>query len=219
MRAVQRTRAGRPRDSSLDARAIAATLQLLVEEGFEGTTVQAVARRSGVHASALYRRWPSRIELIEDAIFPGFDPPTVAPTGDLRADLTRFLQAYLLAFGSPAARAAAPGLMAHHQAAGGRSPEHYLRVSARPQFQEILRAAPNRSVDPDLDPDDVFDILLGAIFARTVVPTIVARRPPLKRTVDLLIRMLRPMDEVDSEEPSHERPRRRETRRGGRERH
>src|SRR6478736_4893636 len=109
------TRAGRPRDSTLDARAIAATLELLVETGFEGTSVQAVAKRSGVHASALYRRWPSRIELIEDAIFPGFDPPTVEPTGDLRVDLLRFLRAYLRAFGSPALRAAAPGLMAHHQ--------------------------------------------------------------------------------------------------------
>jgi AcrR family transcriptional regulator len=186
-------RVGRPRDSSLDARAIAATLELLVEHGFEATTVQAVAKRSGVHASALYRRWPSRIELIEDAIFPGFDPPSVEPTGDLSADLLRFLQAYLAAFGSPAMRAAAPGLMAHRQSAGsGRSPEHYLRISARPQFKDILRAAPPGSVDPDIDPDDAFDILLGAILARTIVPTIATRRPPLERTVDLLIRMRRP---------------------------
>ena len=155
--------------------------------------MQAVAKRSGVHASALYRRWPSRIELIEDAIFPGFDPPSVEPTGDLGADLLRFLRAYLAAFGSPAARAAAPGLMAHRQSMGNeRSPEHHLRVSARPQFKDILRAAPPGAVDPDIDPDDAFDILLGAIFARTIVPTIATRQPPLERTVDLLIRMLRP---------------------------
>ena len=157
--------------------------------------MQAVAKRSGVHASAIYRRWPSRIELIEAAIFPGFDPPSVQPTGDLRADLRRFLRAYLTAFGSPAARVVAPGLMAHHQSAGHeRSPDHYLRVSARPQFNAILIAAPPGTVDPDLDPDDVFDILLGAIFARTVVPTIAARRPPIDRTVDLLVRMLRPLE-------------------------
>lgn len=184
-------RAGRPRDSNLDARAIAATLELLVEEGFEGTTIQAVARRSGVHASALYRRWPSRIELIEGAIFPGFDPPDVAPTGDLRIDLLRFMRAYVAAFGSPAARAAAPGLLAHHHtSAKNGSLEQYFRVSARPQFQDILRAAPRGSVDPDVDPDDVFDILLGAIFARTIIPIIGTRNPPLERTVDLLLRML-----------------------------
>jgi hypothetical protein len=61
-----------------------------------------------------------------------------------------------------------------------------------PQFQDILRAAPSGNVDPNLDPDDAFDIVLGAIFARTIVPTIGSRNPPLERTVDLLIRMLRP---------------------------
>jgi hypothetical protein len=77
----------------------------------------------------------------------------------------------------------------HRQSAGGgRSPDQYLQVSARPQFQDILRAAPAGAVDPDV----VFDILLGAIFARTIVPTIAARRPPLERTADLLVRMLRP---------------------------
>jgi len=186
-------RAGRPRDASLDDRALATTCELLVEQGFEATTVQAVARRSGVHTSAIYRRWPSRIDLIEAAVFPGLDPPSVEPTGDLAADLLRFLQAYMAAFGSPAMRAAGPGLMAHRQAAGhSRSPEHYLQVSARPQFEDILRAAPPGAVDPDIDPDDAFDILLGAILARTIVPTITTRQPPLERTNDLLVRMLRP---------------------------
>jgi AcrR family transcriptional regulator len=36
--------------------------------------------RSGVHASAIYRRWPSRIELIEEAVFPGLSPLSVQPT-------------------------------------------------------------------------------------------------------------------------------------------
>jgi hypothetical protein len=36
-------------------------------------------------------------------------------------------------------------------------------------------------------------MLLGAILARTLVPTIAARQPPLERTVDLLVRMIRPL--------------------------
>ncbi len=73
--------------------------KLLVEKGFEGTHRAGRRQAVGVHSSALYRRWPSRIELIEEAIFPGFYPPIVAPTGDLRTDLLRFLQAYSAAFG------------------------------------------------------------------------------------------------------------------------
>src|SRR5512142_2021313 len=154
-------RPGRPRDASISQRALTAARELLAERGFEATTIQAVAARSGVYASAIYRRWPSRIELIEEAVFPGFSPQAVGPTGDLRRDLRRFVRAYVAAFSAPAARAAAAGLLAHHQAAGGAPPPGaYLRVSARPQFQDILRAAPPGSVDPAVDPDDVFDMLL-----------------------------------------------------------
>ncbi len=186
------SRAGRPRDSSIDERAIAATLELLVEAGLEGTTVAAVARRSGLHTSAIYRRWSSPIELIEEAIFPGLDPPAVRPTGDLRADLLRFLEAYQAAFATPAVRAAMPGLLAHQLTSRARSPEQYLRVSARPQFRDILQAAPSGTVDPDVDIDDAFDLLLGAIVVRVIVPPVAARGRPLESTVDLLVRMLRP---------------------------
>jgi AcrR family transcriptional regulator len=183
---------GRPRDTTIDDRAIAATLDLLTEVGYEQTTIQSVAKRAGLHASALYRRWHSRVELIEAAVFPGFDPPDVRPTGDLRADLRRLVRVYAATLTAPAARAAMPGLLAHYQASGMTpAPDQYLRVSARPQFQDILCAAPDDAVDPDLNPDDVFDLLLGAILGRVLVPTIYARRRPLDRTVDLIVRLLR----------------------------
>ena len=184
---------GRPRDPQIDAQAVKAALELLAEQGFAATTVQAIADRSGVHASAIYRRWPSRIELIEEAVFPGFDPMTVQPTGDLRRDLRRFVRAYVATFGSPAARAAFPGVLAHYQNTGrARSAEEWLHVSTRPQFQDILCAAPAGSVDPAVDPDDVFDMLLGAILARTLIPTVARRRRPIERIVDLALRLLRP---------------------------
>jgi AcrR family transcriptional regulator len=175
---------GRPRDASISERALAATRELLVQRGFDATTIQAVAEHSGVHASAIYRRWPSRIELIEEATFPGLNPLSVQPTGDLRHDLRRFIRAYLAVFSAPAARAAAAGLLAHHQTASRpRPPEIYQRVSARPQFQDNLRA---------VDPDDVFDMLLGAVLARILLSAATARRRPIERTVEMIIRLLRP---------------------------
>ncbi|MFD4604666.1 TetR/AcrR family transcriptional regulator [Streptomyces sp. NPDC058464] len=190
-----RRRPGRPRDMSINERALTATRELLVQRGFDATTIQAVAEQSGVHASAIYRRWPSRIELIEEATFPGLSPLSVQPTGDLRRDLRRFIGAYLAAFGAPAARAAAAGLLAHHQASERtRSPELYLRVSARPQFQDILQAAPPGSVDPAVDPDDVFDMLLAAVLTRTLLSTVIVRTHPVERTVEMILRLLRPMD-------------------------
>jgi AcrR family transcriptional regulator len=188
-------RAGRPRDTSINDRALAATRELLIERGFDATTIQAVAEHSGVHASAIYRRWPSRIELIEEATFPGLSPLSVQPTGDLGRDLRRFVRAYLAAFTAPAARAAAAGLFAHHQTSNRTAPpELYLRTSARPQFQAILQAAGPGSVDPAVDPEDVFDLLLGAILTRTLLVVVTVRQRPVERTVELILRLLRPVN-------------------------
>lgn len=182
---------GRPRDVSFDVRAMQASRDILAEQGFAATTVQAVATRSGVHASAIYRRWPSRIELIEDSVFAGLDPPTVQPTGDLKRDLRRFIRAYVAAHDTPAARAAIPGLLAEYQNTGrAGAEEHWLHVSARPQFGDILRAAPMGAVDPHVDHDDVFDVLLGAILARVLIPTVAQRRRPIERLVELVLRLL-----------------------------
>lgn len=172
---------------------MAATRDLLVERGFDATTIQAVAEHAGVHASALYRRWPSRIEMIAEATFPGLDPASVTPSGDLRRDLRRFVRAYTAAFTAPAARAAAAGLLAHNQsAAEPRPPELNLRVSARPAFRAILAAAPPGGVDPGVDPEDAFDMLLGAILIRVLLPAATSRRQPMERIVDLAVRFLRP---------------------------
>jgi AcrR family transcriptional regulator len=187
-------RRGRPRDASIDGRVLDATRQLLVEAGFDATTVQAIATRSGVHASAIYRRWPSRTEIIEDVVFPGFEGLSVAATGDLRKDLRRFIRSYVATLGAPAAVAAIPGLLAAYQSgSGGRSAEEWLPVSARPQFLDIVRAAGESGVDPAVDPNDVFDVLLGAIIARTVVPVVAARHRPVEVLVDMGMRLLQPV--------------------------
>jgi AcrR family transcriptional regulator len=186
-------RGGRPRDATIDERVVQATRALLVERGFEATTVQAIAERAGVHASAIYRRWPSRTKIIEHVVFPGFASMSVAPTGDLRRDLRRFVRAYVTTLGAPAAVAAIPGLLATYQATDDAgSPEGWLPVSARPQFVDIVRAAPAGAVDPAVDVDDVFDVLLGAVIARTLIPTVARRNRPIERLVDQTLRLLQP---------------------------
>ena len=170
-----------------------ATLALLSEEGFAATTVVAVARRSGTHSSAIYRRWPSRIGLIEEAVFPGFDEVSIHPTGDLRGDLRRFVEAYERTLSSPAARAAVPGLLASYQRGSSPHPaQKWLGVSTRPHFRALLQAAGPEAVDPNIDPDDVFDLLLGTVLARALVPTVVRRARSADHIVDILIRAISP---------------------------
>jgi AcrR family transcriptional regulator len=192
---------GRPRDQSIDIRVLDATRLLLKDRGFDETTIRAIAETSGVHASAIYRRWRSRTEIIEEAVFPGLSSVIVRPTGDLRRDLRRFIRAQLTAFGAPEAKAAMPGLLASYQSSGrSGAPEDWLAVSARPQFLDILLRAPASSVDPGVDPNDVFDLLLGAMMARVLVPTVAVRNRPVEQLVESVHRLVQ--RQPDGAEPS-----------------
>ena len=47
---------------------LSAALDLLGEVGFGKLTIEGVAARAGVGKSTIYRHWPGRLELIEDAV-------------------------------------------------------------------------------------------------------------------------------------------------------
>lgn len=69
------------------------TTSLLVEEGWDGVTHAEVARRSGYSKATVYTHWPTRLDLIRDAIEQLCSVehhPTV--TGDLRVDLRASLR-------------------------------------------------------------------------------------------------------------------------------
>ncbi len=167
------------------------TRNLLGEVGFAATTVQEISRQSGVHPPAIYRRWPSRLALIEDAAFSGLTEIRVKPTGDLRGDLRRFLVAYERSLAAPAARAAIPGLLTSYQDAVPQPAARWMHLSVRPQFFAILGAAGD-AVDPELDPDEVFDLVEGAILGRILVPAIAHRGSGIDSTVDMVLRILTP---------------------------
>lgn len=181
---------GRPRDPAIDAAVVAATRELLEESGFAGTTVQEVSRRSGIHPPGIYRRWPSRIALIEDAAFGDLATVSVEPTGDLTTDLRAFVSAYEASFDTPACRAAIPGLLAAYGARPEPSADMWVHLSVRPQFAAILAASDD--VDPAMDPDAAFDVLLSLVLARLVIPPIANAKRPISHVVNVMVRVLRP---------------------------
>ena len=183
---------GRPRDPDIDAKVLEVARQLLAEEGFTATTVQEISRRSGIHAPAIYRRWPCRLALIEHAAVGTLREVDVTPTGELRHDLRRFLEAYERTFSSPVARAAMPWLLDAYQRGAAPQPGQWEPLSMRPLFEAVLRAAEPGLVDPDLATDDVFDVLLGAMLVRALVPATPGRDRDIETTIDLLLRLVRP---------------------------
>ena len=74
--------------SAREAQLLAVTLRLLQEHGYERLTVDAVASEARASKATVYRRWPSKAELVFAAFMEGVRAVAVAPhTGCLRGDL------------------------------------------------------------------------------------------------------------------------------------
>ena len=78
---------GRPRDSRADRAILDAALQSFIDDRYEGMSVENIAARARVGKTTIYRRWPSKKELIIAAIDGLFEDLLVPDTGDVRADL------------------------------------------------------------------------------------------------------------------------------------
>jgi AcrR family transcriptional regulator len=76
-----------PRVARSRAAVLEATVRLLGEVGHGGTTIEAIAERSGVAKTTIYRHWPSRARLLLDAFERLVEPVPVPDTGDVREDL------------------------------------------------------------------------------------------------------------------------------------
>lgn len=89
-------RLGRKRDHSRDALILDAALEVLAEAGYEGMTVDMVALRAKAGKATVYRRWPSKAELILEAIAHmkrgQVDLDRLPDTGTLRGDLVAMIK-------------------------------------------------------------------------------------------------------------------------------
>jgi len=103
---------GRPRDPSVDEAIIAATLELLDEQGYAGLSLAEVALRAGVSRTALYRRWDSKAQLVVEAMVSRVPAGGPLDTGSTRGDLLAYTQQLAATFRRTPAARALPGLVA-----------------------------------------------------------------------------------------------------------
>jgi AcrR family transcriptional regulator len=89
-------RASSPRRRSEKSRTaiVSATRELLLERGFDGLTIEAVAARAGVGKQTIYRWWPSRPVLVADVMLEDADRilASVDHSDDLAADLVGWVR-------------------------------------------------------------------------------------------------------------------------------
>ena len=71
-----------------------AALRVLLDEGWEAVTQPYLARVSGYSRATIYKHWPTRALLLQEAFTHLADMPHHTPTGDLRFDLIAELTAF-----------------------------------------------------------------------------------------------------------------------------
>ncbi|MFE3201581.1 TetR/AcrR family transcriptional regulator [Embleya sp. NPDC055664] len=165
-------RGGRPRDAYRDAEIMRAALDVLIEQGYDRLTMDAVATRARAGKATLYRRWPSKEALIaEAALCAGADAEEPVPdTGTLRGDLIAMLADTADHIDEAHARAVVallPILPGNPELA------RVVRERFVTQWQVILqpllaRGRERGEVHPDRDPDLLALVLPSMAFYQTV---------------------------------------------------
>jgi AcrR family transcriptional regulator len=82
---------------------VTATRELLLERGFDGLTIEAVAARAGVGKQTIYRWWPSRPALVADVMLEdaGKILGSVDHTDDLATDLVGWVRRLVATLTTP----------------------------------------------------------------------------------------------------------------------
>jgi AcrR family transcriptional regulator len=84
---------GRPRSKDAERAIVDATIDALVEEGYQAMTIEGLAARAGVGKATIYRRWSDKAQLVVDAVRARADFAPLPPrTDDLAADLRAMLE-------------------------------------------------------------------------------------------------------------------------------
>jgi AcrR family transcriptional regulator len=165
---------GRPRDPEVERAILKATIEILTEEGFAGLSIDAVACRAEVGKTTVYRRWPSKIPLVVDALLDLKMPASTVVPDDMTTQdaLVRVLSALIQAKGT----ASTDRLLAGLVGAMSRDPELAEAVRAgivserRCVISDLIeRGIARGEIRPDVDVELIADMLGGPIVMRRLI--------------------------------------------------
>lgn len=172
---MKKNRPSKPVEVETDERVLkskkavmAATFQLLAEEGFSGVSVDEVSRRSGVAKTTVYRHWPSRSALLIDACSNLGAKPQAPDTGTFKGDLTALATHMAGRLRSDRWASILPSVID----AAERDPqlaEMHTRLHAgfmAPLYAIIDRAQKRGELPRDCEPSEIVAGIVGPLFYR-----------------------------------------------------
>jgi len=181
-------RVERSRQAILDA-----TLQLLARDGDVGSlTVEAVAARSGVAKTTIYRRWRDKWELALDAVMidmlPRLDEPV--DVGDTRKELLTVINSVVKTLATPPYGQAMQALVSQI-ATDADLARVYREQVVEPRQAELTpvvkRGIARGDLRPDTDVRLIHELLVGPIFYRLLFSGAALDRNLGRRIVDAIL--------------------------------
>jgi AcrR family transcriptional regulator len=183
---------GRPRDRQIDAAVLDATLAVLDEFGYGRLTLEQVARQAGTTKPAIYRRWPSRQQLVLTALSQRLGAARAPDTGCTLCDLDECLKVFVAAF-----RRMPPGVLGplFADCAGDRE----LRAAFVTTLFDPPRAAVRQTLDRarargdlrgDVDLDLILDLIGSLIHYRALFGHAPTSDLEIERAVEALLQGL-----------------------------
>lgn len=164
---------------------LAVTLQLLQRNGFEGLTVDDVAATAHASKATVYRRWPTKAELVLAAVMHGVSQAAVAPdTGSLRGDLIEVGEKLAKQARDHAATMRAVLMEASRNPALNDVMQNQIFTQRKKLINHVLGQAVDRGeIRAEAINDDLWDLLPGYLVFRAVIQN----RPATSRTVRALV--------------------------------
>jgi AcrR family transcriptional regulator len=165
-------RVGRPRSERATNAILEATADLMEEEGFAATTIEAIASRAGVSKVTIYKWWPTRGAVAIDAYFRRYhETLDFTDTGDVAADLSAQLQLLITTFqgragtimGELISQAQRDATLAAALRDGWLQPRRDLTA-------KVLRLAIDRGqIRPDVNIESIMDQLYAPVYWRLLM--------------------------------------------------
>jgi AcrR family transcriptional regulator len=176
---------GRPRDPSLNDAILTTALNLFVERGIAGMSMEQVAKHAGVGKPTIYRRWSTKERLVADAIEARVGTDLNWPTPDEIAAIPprALVKRNIAAAASTATDPMFRALVAQIYGSAVTHPllmqtywDHYIMPRRRLAIAMLGRAQDDGAVAHDADLDVLVDMLAGAVTYRVLQPN-----PPTAR--------------------------------------
>lgn len=171
--------------SPREAELLAVTLQLLQEHGYDQLTIDAVASAAHASKATVYRRWPSKAELVLAAFIEGVRQVAVAPnTGSLRDDLISLGEVCGEHGRQHASTIRAVMVeVSRHPALNEALQDQFLKQRKALIKHVMQRAVDRGEIAKDGFVDELWDLLPGYLIFRSIIPD----RQPTRQTVQLLV--------------------------------